>query len=74
MDKDNDGLDPVELLEFIQGNQEDSHMTYPDTVVGDGSADDFLLRGALARGQEAPRRGPLNLIFDRISSNFIEFH
>ena len=23
MDKDNDGLDPVELLEFIQGNQEE---------------------------------------------------
>ena len=22
MDKDNDGLDPIELLEFIQGNQE----------------------------------------------------
>ena len=25
MDKDNDGLDPVELLEFIQGNQEVGH-------------------------------------------------
>ena len=25
MDKDNDGLDPVELMEFIHGNQEEQN-------------------------------------------------
>ena len=30
MDKDNDGLDPIELLEFIQGNQE----VRPDVHIG----------------------------------------
>ena len=49
LDKDNDGLDPLELLVFIQGNQEDTWSSC-GCVIAVTWMYEILSSGCMARG------------------------